>query len=229
MKELKVHLPYMRMSAPNQFFFSHFPIYTAWLFGPSGTAIADLQHGTLNTAMLRQTAATRKSSCSTIHRRSSLGLSGYPSCWAPPGSDSPLRDPSLRSAKKEAQHHHSDQLLRPWRRCFLKLTLSATHTGLHCSRSEWHHDRSFEWRRDRSLQVVSLTPCGIAIARSDSWVASQSLAVFDFRRLHCSNPHGFSSLKLHLSMGEEFSVKQQSQLQKKLWAQTIAFWPSTPK
>ena len=56
----------------------------------------------------RQTAATRKSSCSTIHRQSSLGLSEYPSRWAPPGSsDSPLRDPSFC---KEAQHHHSAQL-----------------------------------------------------------------------------------------------------------------------
>ena len=63
---------------------------------------------TCNTTMLRQTAATRKSSCSTIQRRSSLGLSGYPSRCAPPGSsDSPLRAPSFRN---EAQHHHSAQL-----------------------------------------------------------------------------------------------------------------------
>ena len=56
----------------------------------------------------RSLATWRESSCSTIHRRSSLGLSGYHSRWAPPGSsDSPLRDPSFR---KEARHHHSAQL-----------------------------------------------------------------------------------------------------------------------
>ena len=53
------------------------------------------------------------------------------------------------------------------------------------------------WHRDRSLRV-----------------ASRSLAVFDFRQLHGSNPHDFSPVKLHLGKGEEFSVKQQSELQK---------------
>ena len=70
----------------------------------------------------------------------------------------------------------------------------------------------------RSLVRVasrSLTPSGIAIARS-KWhcdrslrVALQSLAVLDFRRLHGS---------IHLGMGEDFSVKQQSELQKNLGA-----------
>ena len=85
------------------------------------------------------------------------------------------------------------------------------HTGLHCSRSEWHHDRSLAptgiaiahsvWHRDRSLRL------GVT-------VASISLAVFDFRRLHGSNPHDFSSVKLHLGMVEEFLVKQQSEILK---------------
>ena len=95
------------------------------------------------------------------------------------------------------------------------------HTGLHCSRSDWHRDRSFEWR--------SLAPRGITIARSE-WhrvrslrVASQSLAVVNFRRLHGSNPHDFSSLKLHLGMGEDFSAKQQSKLQKTLGADNLFF------
>ena len=73
-----------------------------------------------------------------------------------------------------------------------------------------------------ATQVYSpLAPSGIAMAHS-VWhrddllrVASQSLAVLDFRRLHGSNPHDCSSLKLHFGKGEDFSVKQQSELQKK--------------
>ena len=65
---------------------------------------------------------------------------------------------------------------------------------------------SFEWHRDRSLRVASQS-----LAPRE---ASQSLAVPNFRRLHGSNLHDFSSPKLHLGMGEDFSVKQQSELQK---------------
>ena len=79
---------------------------------------------------------------------------------------------------------------------------------------------------------TAVAPGGIAIARS-KWhcncslrvalrlllrVASQSRAVLDFRRLHGSNPHDFSSLKRHLGMGEDFSAKQQSKLQNILGA-----------
>ena len=173
---------------------------------------------TRNTAMLRQTAATRKSSCSTIHRRSSLGLSGYPSRWAPPGSsDSPLHD--HRSAKKcSTTIAPNFSFARPWRSCFLTLSLSATssatqvHTalapsgitiarssGVAIARSKGIGIAHSVWHRDRSLRL------GVAL---------QSLAVFDFRRLHGSNPHDFSSPKLHLGMGEEFPVKQQSELSK---------------
>ena len=123
-------------------------------------------------------------------------------------SDSPLCNPSFR----KTQHHHSAHLLLlQGRRCFLTLTPSATSSatkvyialapsGITIARSSGISIARSKWHRNRSLQV-----------------ASQSLAVLDFRRLHGSNPHEFSSLKLHLGMGEDFdfSVKQQSELQNK--------------
>ena len=147
-------------------------------------------------------AATRKSSWSMMYCWSSLGLSGYHSRWAPPGSsDSPVRDPSFC---EEPQHHHSAQLLLSCKASERLLTPANVvchflrHTDLHCSRSDWH--------RDRSLRV-----------------ASQSLAMVDFRRLHGSNPHDFSSLKLHLGMGEDFSANQLSKLQKNFWRRPSLF------
>ena len=134
-----------------------------------------------------------------------------------------------RSAKKRSTTIAPNfPFARPWRRCFLALTLSATSSttqvytalapsgititrssGVAIARSKSHRDRSLRVDRDRSLRLG---------------VASQSLAVLDFRRLHGSNPHDFSSLKLHLGMGEDFSVKHQSELQKKLWAADHRFF-----
>ena len=111
---------------------------------------------------------------------------------------------------------------KPWRRSFLTLTLSETssatqvYTALALTGIAITHSSG-----DRSLQVASrsLAPSGITITRSE-WhhdrslrVASQSLAVLDFRQLQGSNSQDFNSLKIHLGMEEDFSAKQQSELQ----------------
>ena len=142
---------------------------------------------------------------------------------SPGSSDSALRDPSFRKYRSTTIAPH----------CLILETLLPHALRLSATSS--------------STQVyTALAPSGIAIARSSGIciatacskrhhdrslrVASQSLAVLDFRRPHGSHHESarFTSLKLQLGMGVDFSAKQQSNT-KNLWAQTIAFSPSTRK
>ena len=127
---------------------------------------------TCNTAMLRQTAATRKSSHLTIHRRSSPGRLWIPFALGTSWQQRQSTSATHRSAKKRSTTiciAPNFPFCKPWRRCFLTLTLSATSSA--------------------TQVYTALAPSGITIARS-SGVAiacskwqSLSLAVFDFRRL----------------------------------------------